>query len=334
MKLVDMSYDLSRVLVDIVPEFSVYENIRKGDEVIYLAETGIDLTTHRDTIRRELIRYGYKVLPDHHLPTENEKALTDHIRNDLKASNLSIHLIGEDYGKPVAETDKSLIDIQNRVATEYSTTKEAESKKGGFRRLIWISPHLGNISERQKIFIENLKSDAEALESAEIMQTSIHDLRTVLRNELIYKNRQTDHRTQIEETEGTSVYLIYDRQDSEASEKLQSILEKKGLNVFKSEFDQNLIDLRNQHLENLRRCDGSLIVYGNSNEEWVTTKIQDLLKSPGFGRSRPMKVNAILTREGREFNQDKLKRSNALVLYDKGEINENLLKPFLERLVN
>jgi hypothetical protein len=335
MKLVDMAYDISQLLVSMNPEYAVYENIKKGDEVIYLAGCGVDLVNQRDIIRRELIRYGYRVLPNRKMKA-TDSDLKKSIKNDLSQCNLSIHLIGEDYGQIIPDQDKSLVQLENEVATLYSASKEAQQKEGGFRRLIWITPKFSNLSERQKIFIEDLRSDAESLENAEILQTSIHDLRTVLRNQLIYKQKtkRFDDDEEVEEGGPSMVYLIVDRDDVEESKPLIDFLNKQGFRVLSSSFEGDLIDLRNLHQENLRKCDGSIIYYGKANEEWMKTKIQDLLKSPGFGRKKPMKAKAIISNEDRKLDPTKLERTNALVLYNKGKINEELLLPFLERLKN
>ncbi|MEM7550521.1 MAG: DUF4062 domain-containing protein [Bacteroidota bacterium] len=335
MKLVDMSYDLSRVLISTNPRYSVHENIRKEDEVIYLAETGIDLVQHRDTIRRELIRYGFTVLPDRRLP-KSKDLLQRTIKSDIEKSNLSIHLVGEDYGKVSDGMDISVVELQNKISTEYSLSEDSKNKPHGFRRLIWIAPKLTNMTERQKIFIESLRSDTENLESAEIMQTSIHDLRTVLRNQLIYK-KQASMTSQInheDDTSGSSkVYIIVDRRDLEDSKPLAELLRKKGIEVLYTDYNKDLLELRNDHQYNLTKCDGSIIYFGRANEEWMKTKIQDILKSPGFGRNKPMRAKAIILEEGKKLSEESLKRSDSLVLNKKGSsIDEEFLKPFLERL--
>jgi len=161
-------------------------------------------------------------------------------------------------------------------------------------------------------------------------------LRTVLRTQLIYKqvHRGRFHDEEDAEKGPSMIYLIVDRDDVGEIKPLEEFLNKQGFKVLSSVFDGDLIDLRNIHHENLRKCDGSIIYYGKANEEWMKTKIQDLLKSPGFGRKRPMKVKAIISSEDRKIDSAKLERTNALVLYKKDQINDELLLPFLERLKN
>jgi len=195
MKLVDMAYDIHHVIQanDKTESDSAYEDIPR-DKTVYLASTGVDMVIQRDMIKRELIRHGYKVLPDHSLPKES-KALDRMIRDDLDRCRLSIHMVGEDYGYKPKGSELSVVDIQNRVASNHTyqmvdknkDLKDAE--KEPFSRLIWVSPDLKNITERQKIFIEDLKSDAAALEEAEVLQIPMQELKSIIRDELVTGGR-------------------------------------------------------------------------------------------------------------------------------------------------
>src|SRR5688500_5855949 len=159
MKMVDLAYDIYDSLVFLKDDLAKTEvrNIFKR-KTIYLAETGHDLSVQRNIIKRELQRHGYVVLPNQTLPA-NLRDLEQIARKDIAESNLSIHLIGSAYGEIPSGSDRSVVDIQNRLAAEKSI--RAKGNKEEFTRLIWISPSLNNASERQKSFIENIKRDVE-----------------------------------------------------------------------------------------------------------------------------------------------------------------------------
>ena len=71
MKMVDLAYDVHESLLMIKEEASADEvKPMYKRETIFLAETGQDLNVHRNVIRRELQRHGYRVLPDHTLPLQ------------------------------------------------------------------------------------------------------------------------------------------------------------------------------------------------------------------------------------------------------------------------
>jgi len=345
MKLVDMAYDINRA-------FHVKESSStKGDDdtmtrnkTVYLASTGVDMVIHRDIIKRELIRHGYKVLPDRSLPKE-AKELDRMVRDDLDRCRLSIHIVGEDYGYKPRKSELSVVDIQNRVASDHTYQMVEKNKalneknKQPFSRLIWVSPDLKNVTERQKIFIEDLKSDAAALQEAEVLQIQLHELKAIVREELMTGGRFKTKRMVGEPQnpkEGNRtkmIYLIADKRDTKQTNELQSYLRKKGFDVVCPGYEGDLVDLRYMHQENLRRCDASIIYFGGATEEWIKTKLQDLLKAPGFGREKPLEAKAVYFDGDKDVDLEHYKKNNALVLGNNGgSFAPEHLKPFLTKI--
>jgi len=342
MKLVDMAYDINHVL---------YAKERRSadgsfeilprEKTVYLASTGVDMVIQRDIIKRELIRHGYKVLPDHSLPKE-AKALDRMVREDLDRCRLSIHMVGEDYGYKPRGSELSVVDIQNRVASDHTyqmveKNKELiEEQKQPFSRLIWVSPDLKNVTERQKIFIEDLKSDAASLEEAEVLQIQLQELKTIIREELVTGGRFKTKRD-IKGLDGKQsadqskmIYLIADKRDIKQIDQLQSFLEAKGFNVVSPSYEGDLVDLRYIHQENLRRCDASIIYFGGATENWIKTKLQDLLKAPGFGREKPLEAKAVYFDGKKDVDMDHYRKNNAIVLGNNGgSFTPDHLTPFL-----
>lgn len=348
MKLVDMAYDVNHVLnIRSDNKNQSYEKIPRK-KTVYLANTGVDLIIQRDNIKRELMRHGYKVLPDHSLPKE-VKPLEQMIKDDLDRCRLSIHLVGEDYGAKPIGSKLSVVDIQNRIASNY-TYQMAEKNKGRkeeekelFSRLIWVSPDLKNVTERQKIFIEDLKSDAAALEEAEVLEITLHELKMIMREELMTDGRFKNKR----ESKGSDqkkdgdhinkmkmIYLVADKRDLEATSEIQRCLKDQGFNVVAPNYEGDIVDLRYIHQENLRRCDASIIYFGDSTEEWIKTKLQDLLKAPGFGRNKPLIAKAVYFQGKKEIDLAHYKKNNVMVLGNAGGFAPEHLKPFLTKMSN
>jgi len=345
MKLVDMAYDINHVLhaKEKSESEGTYDNIPR-EKTVYLASTGVDMVIQRDIVKRELIRHGYKVLPNHSLPKE-AKSLDRMIREDLDRCRLSIHMVGEDYGYKPRGSELSVVDIQNRVASDHTyqmveKNKEAkEGEKEPFSRLIWVSPDLKNVTERQKIFIEDLKSDAAALEEAEVLQIPLQELKTIIREELVTGGRFTNKREikgledqgQTEKTK--MIYLIADKRDVKEIDQLQDYLKNQGFNVVSPSYEGDLVDLRYIHQENLRRCDASIIYFGDATEDWIKTKLQDLLKAPGFGREKPLEAKAVYFNGKKDVDLEHYKKNNAMVLGNNGgTFTPDHLKPFLTKI--
>lgn len=342
MKLVDMAYDINQVLQDssTAVRSTVDDDIPR-EKTVYLASTGVDMVIQRDIIKRELIRHGYKVLPQHTLPKETGQ-LENQVAEDLHKCRLSIHLIGEDYGYKPKGSDISVVDIQNRIASnhtydmvEYNTKSEVSKP---FSRLIWVSPDLKNVTERQKIFIEDLKSDAAALEEAEVLQIPLQELKSIIREELVTGGRFKRESREIggydldNKSGAKMIYLIQDKMDVRDATQLRDYLEKSGYNVVFPSYSGDLVDIRYIHQENLRRCDASIIYYGKAKEAWIKTKLQDLLKAPGFGREKKLLAKAVYFDGPKSVDTDHFEKNNAMILGNNGGFKPEHLKPFLTKL--
>ena len=342
MKLVDMAYDINQIMSTKSRKTDIGQNEIGRDKTVYLASSGVDMVIQRDIVKRELIRHGYRVLPQKSLPKE-VKALEEMIKEDLHKCCLSIHLVGEDYGYKPKGSEISVVDIQNRIASNHTYdmvdyNKTARERKP-FSRLIWVSPDLKNVTERQKIFIEDLKSDAASLEEAEVLQISIPELKNIIREELITGGRFNTHREikgfdQNDDGEFKIVYLINNKKDQKSSEPIRKLLEDKGLKVVIPSFEGDLVDIRYIHQENLRRCDASLIYYGQSTEAWIKTKLQDLLKAPGFGRQKKFLAKAVYFEGPKDIDKQHFENNKAMILGANGGFKPEHLEPFITKLVN
>jgi Domain of unknown function (DUF4062) len=324
MKMVDLAYDIFDSLMQLraLNKSSEIRNIYKRKN-IYLAETGHDLSVQRNIIKRELIRHGYIVMPQHTLPgtlAELEKV----VRKDLEECSLSIHLIGSAYGEIPEGSERSIVDIQNRLSAERSL--QAKRSDSEFSRLIWISPVIANASDRQKSFIESIKRDVEAQEGAEILQTPLEDFKNIMREELVESLERKGSGAEL----GKSVYLVHDRVDQQEVKALAEVIEKSGYKVLLPEFEGELLDLRKKHIDNLRSFDAAIIFKGKVNEQWVRMKVLDLLKAPGFGRKKPIMGKAIYTGDGTAINAESYRSQNIRVFQGDAQHSLENVKSFLK----
>jgi dsDNA-binding SOS-regulon protein len=282
MKMVDLCFDIYETILNM--NLKNKEDKAHGRKAIYLAETGQDLSGARNIIKRELTRHGYEVYPKSLLP-HTYKEVKKSIQNDLKKCNFSIHMIGSSYGTIPNGTESSIMDIQNTLASDY--TAENPQK---FNRLIWISPSLKYASEKQKSFIHNIKRDDKASFGAEVLHTSLEDFKNTLWEELLDKglNKKLRNAFSTEEQDKPIIYLIYDEIDAEAIEPLKKQIVNHDVQLITLDNKGGLMDLRNKHIDALKQMDAAIVFQENVNSQWVYMKLLDLLKAPGFGRSKPI----------------------------------------------
>lgn len=318
MKLVDLAYDIHDALM-ILNEGDIKSEVKNiyKRKSIYLAETGHDLSVQRNIIKRELQRHGYIVLPKNTLPTQINEVERE-VKRDLDECSLSIHLIGSAYGEIPDGAEKSIVDIQNKLAAETALSKKQTKQE--FSRLIWISQNLKNASDKQKSFIDTIKRDTEAQEGAEILQNPLEDFKNIMREELL----ESQVRKSVDESGGKFIYLVHDKIDDSAVKPYREVIEKSGFKVLIPAFEGELLEVRKQHIENLRNFDGAIIFKGKVNDQWVRMKVLDLLKAPGFGRKKPIQGKAIVG-----SGLDNFKNQNMTLI--SGDTNRSLetLKNFL-----
>ena len=335
MRLYDLAYDIFKVMDSIKSVESEVASITAdiNSFTVYLAEVGADLVSKRDTIKRELMRNGYKILPEKRMPNDLESVMKL-VKKDLFVSNLSIHLVGSDYGK-IQGSNVSIIDLQNRLASEHFNELEKTDSESelNFGRIIWIAPELANISVKQRLFIENIRKDSESMQRADLLETPIEELKAFIVNKIQF---EIDKRKRFSGTgknvKSKIIYLIYDKSESRKCKKIENYLVENGYEVISSNFTGNPDENRTRHNDNLRKCDASLIYYGNENEEWMKSKQKDLLKSLGLGRNKPISPQAILIENESQLDESLGLDDKAMILQSSKRFTPKVMEPFLAQL--
>ncbi len=291
-KLEDLAYDIYQLMETIKtqPDHAGGQIVPPGPTTgvtVYLAEATSDMSVERDRIKRELQQRGYRVLPDKPLPL-NAGDFQAAVREDLRRSKLSVHLIGANYGIVPEAADASVVCLQNQLAAERSQDQT-------FTRIIWLPPGLVAREARQQQFIKYLRDDSDAQHGAELLETTIEDLKTTIQDKLTAAAQPRPASAGYADSAAPPrVYLICDRQDYDDVGPLSDYLFDQGCEVITPLMDSDDETLaRTDHRDNLLLCDVILIYYGSAGESWLRAKLLDLRKLAGYGRTRPLLAKAI-----------------------------------------
>jgi hypothetical protein len=65
---------------------------------------------------------------------------------------------------------------------------------------------------------------------------------------------------------------------------------------------------------------------------WVETKLRDLLKAPGFGRTMPFSVKAVYATPGGDFQKQRFKTHLADVIAAQTPVDAAALRPIVDRI--
>jgi hypothetical protein len=128
---------------------------------IYVAETTKDSEAARDDLIKELESQGFVVFPPTYLADAKEEAESQ-LNVYLKECELSLHLLGKNYGLVLPESKESLNELQ------YQHVREK-----GLPMLIWIPKGLTTADEKQKSFIDNVRRSVT--ETSDVIEGSFQD---------------------------------------------------------------------------------------------------------------------------------------------------------------
>jgi len=90
--------------------------------------------------------------------------------------------------------------------------------------------------------------------------------------------------------------------------------------------------VRQDHHENLLLCDAILIYWGGADEFWLRSKVRDLARARGLGRTEPFVASAILVADPRSMEKEQFQTRDALVIHSSGKSDPLSLGPFLAEL--
>jgi len=325
-KLDDLAHDICNLL-EVVEAPQAAAPSTKTSATVFLAETTSDLREQREAIKRDLQQHGHTVLPSRTLPFVASE-LQDALRDDLAKCELSIHLVGKNYSLVPEGSATSLVEIQNEMAI-------ARAQEGHFGRLLWIPAGLHIEDERQKKVLASLRSDPRLQISADLLESSIEELKTVYHDRLKRKPPEESGGTAANTAlagDRCQVYVIYDQRDSDVTSVWTDFLFKQGFEILRPVFEGDEEEIREYHQENLASCDAVLIIYGKAGELWLRRKLREIQKSAGYGRTKPAPLVGIWLLPPSTPEKETFRTHEAIVIPQVDAVSPDSLLPFVARL--
>lgn len=326
-KLDDLAHDIADLLKILTGRGATSSAPAASKGKVYLAETSKDLKDRRDAVRRELLSQGYTVFPDRELPLVEPDCST-FVREQLAQCKLSVHMVGENYGVVPEDTTQSIVVLQHELAIERAAAA------GDFCRLIWMPPNLAIEDERQRKFIDQLENDSRCQAGADILKTPLEDFKTVLHVRLNPPQplpRKDPAPSESGQSAVQRVYLICDQRDVDATRPLVDYLFEQ-FEVTLPVFDGDESQVRREHESNLAECDAVIVYYGAGNELWLRSKLRELQKIAGYGRTKPMLAKAVYVAPPDAPDKQRFRTHDALVIKADASFTPSVLEPFVGQL--
>jgi hypothetical protein len=179
--------------------------------------------------------------------------------------------------------------------------------------------------------------DPRISKGADLLETFLEDLKTVIQRRLKETQNAAPAPSQPSSSMGLGsnharLYLIYDERDAEITSPWEDFLFDQELEVIRPMFKGDEAEVREYHEENLRSCDGVLILFGSANECWLRRKLRELQKSRGYGRTKPMTAVAISLVPPRTADKERFRTHEALVIPQWDGFSPDPLQPLISRL--
>jgi hypothetical protein len=235
---------------------------------------------------------------------------------------MSIHILGAWYGEFIKNSKYSFIDYQIKTVKEYIGAKDTQRKP---YQVIWIPNDVKPTDQRQALYLKRMKRD-EAQHMTEIIETPFEVFKTILNarlKDLAYPEIKPL-------AEKNKLYVIYEKSSAVRMAPYTDILRAKGFDIMESnESDGDFFPI-SKHIHNLLTADAVLIYKGESTMEWLNSKIRDLVKAPGFGKSKPFRAVEIISLQ-KTADKSLLFLKSVPVNWDE-EINNDVIHHFIDHL--
>jgi hypothetical protein len=128
------------------------------------------------------------------------------------------------------------------------------------------------------------------------------------------------------------IYLICDQRDLDNIAELEDLLFNEGYEVITPIFDGEENQVRLDHQENLKTCDAVLIYYGEGNELWMRSKLRELLKIAGYGRTSPLQTKGVILAGPKKEYKARVRAHNTIIIDCTEGLSKEKIQPYFEKV--
>ncbi|CAN5765440.1 hypothetical protein BH18ACI5_BH18ACI5_27670 [soil metagenome] len=293
-------------------------------DTVFLAWTTGDLSEEREKLRRELEARNYRVVPTG-APPLDAAGVRESLLAALREAKIAIHLIGALYGFVPEGEERSMIELQSDEAL-YQASKSVAA------RIFWLAPNAQPQDPRLRALVDRLQKQSSQGGRVDLLANqTIEDLKTLVLDRL---NPASKAAPGAETGASALVYLMCDQLDRANVAPMQDFLFDQSLQVRLPLFDGDSEQIREEHYETLKECDGVLIFWGKAKEGWVRTMLRDLNKVFGLGRTGPYKAASLYLAGLPDPNKESFRTREVAIIRAGSEFDPDVLRPFVAQLAS
>ena len=255
----------------------------------FVARVSKEMENYKNNLEKELRYHNYNV-KSISLKDDNP----DDIRAVMETCDFSIHILSESnsvmagFGKGIEEAQ-----IQIAMQKQLSHKLVARPTDNDFKIFAWYPKvFFSNVLRDNKLPVHLLK--IQQMEEVEFLQTNYEDFKFHLFNTIESDRTEDLNEFYIKGSDNLNIYFLFDISDKSNVTDYIEYLTKRGFTILTPDFNGNIIETRHQHNQYLKRYDVAIIFAREANINWVNMKVMDILKSPGMGRTKPIKSKALI----------------------------------------
>jgi hypothetical protein len=323
----DVAQDLSRLL----GEMAVSGDSGPSDSpppasataTVFLAWATGDLSEEREKLRRELEARNYRVVPTG-APSLDATGVRASVLDALREARVAVHLIGALYGFVPEGEARSIIELQSDEALYQASNSTAA-------RIFWLASNTLSQEPRLSAFVDRLQQQSPQGGRVDLLvNQTIEDLKTLVLDRL---NLVLKPPAAAIAAASVLVYLMCDQLDRANVAPIQDFLFDQSLEVRLPLFDGDAEQIREEHYETLKGCDGVLIFWGKAKEGWLRTMLRDLNKVFGLGRTGPYKAASLYLADLPDPNKESFRTREVSIIRPDGAFEPGVLRPFVAQLL-
>lgn len=275
-----------QVVHDMVLYIKEINQNKSGTLTIFIGPSDDNTTIEYQKIIRELLHRNHHLIPKILNPSakeilDNPKAIDEM----LSDADLCIHFIGHSSINQYPEKVSPAMKVNELVANYCDRNDKIQ-------RIIYVPDEDENTLENVRLKILQFKSNLKALKSAELVQTPVEKFKHIV----LTKIQELVSPKDVENDSGVvedDLYFIYAPGQEKNVTSVTKWLEAQNVKFSISQVDLDQLALLKYHQNQLKKCNGVLI-FSHGNKEWLSRKLSDILKAPGWGRKKAFNFKVVI----------------------------------------
>ena len=301
-----------RRLTELAQDISGILRLIRRQRTVYLGVAPAAMAAQREKVSNELKARQFRVLA---APESEVGNVLDVVKTSMRESSLSIHFVDR------------MVDASAEPAT--ATAERTISSDAGVRQVMVVHDPTGQSKQNWELGSGTQPADVEVM-----VDPPTHALNETVLDKLGTPEERPTPKQLVR------VYLICERQDhpllvANRARTLRNHLLKRGLEVKLPLAEGDAAEFSRDNRHKLKQCDGVLLYWGGSRQNWFEERLNELTQAKGWRRNESFSASAAYVAEPLspvKENYETREVEELIKQFDELDVTDARLLRFIERL--